>query len=444
VEFSPERDSELFAAAPASAAVFVLRGETGSDPYVGKSSNLRRRLQRLLGPPEGQSRKLNLRDRVREVEWWATGSDFEAGLLLYKTLRREFPSTYGDRMRFRFAPLVKLILDNPYPRATVTTRISGRKARRSTDDVTEETIESPQGLKPSRDAALNGTAEAVPLQGRESRSKVGVEYFGPFPTRVAAEKFANDSLDFYKMRRCTDDLNPDPAFPGCIYSEMKMCLAPCFKGCTDEEYAAEVGRVREYFASGGQSLVREIEKMRDEASTALDFEGAAALHTRLEKVKAAMAQLPEIVRRLDELNGVMIQPSAEKNSVTLFKIVAGQICDGVQLDVASKAEAAHMQAKPQSMEARINEALAGVEAPKLHGALEWMEHLALLKRWYYRTMKVGELFLTDGNGELPMRRVVRGVSRVFKGEKAVGDLSETAGDYWRFRAMEGGVGNSKA
>ena len=46
-----------------------------------------------------------------------------------------------------------------------------------------------------------------------------------------------------------------------------------------------------------------------------------------------------------------------------------------------------------------------------------MEHLALLKRWYYRTSKVGELFLADANGELPMRRVVRGVSRVFKGEK---------------------------
>ena len=142
---------------------------------------------------------------------------------------------------------------------------------------------------------------------------------------MAAEKFANDSLDFFKMRRCTDDLHPDPAFPGCIYSEMKMCLAPCFKGCTDEEYATEVARVQDYFSTGGQSLVREIQKQRDEASANLDFEGAAALHTRLEKVKAATSQLPEIVRRLDELNGVMIQPSAEADSVALFKIVAGRI-----------------------------------------------------------------------------------------------------------------------
>ena len=395
MEFVPQRDAELFAAAPASAAVFMLRGTEGSEPYIGKSSNLRRRLQRLLAAPEGQSRRLNLRDRIRSVEWTATGSDFEASLALYKTLRQEFPATYGDRLRFRFAPLVKLIVDNPYPRAAVTTRISGRKTTS--------------------------------------------QYFGPFPTRVAAEKFANDSLDFFKMRRCTDDLNPDPAFPGCIYSEMKMCLAPCFKGCTDEEYAVEVARVQDYFSGGGQSLVREIQKQRDEASANLDFEGAAALHTRLEKVKAAVSQLPDIVRRLDELDGVMIQPSAAADSVALFKIVAGRICDPVPLDVASKSEAAHMQAKPQSMEARITQALGEVEPLNPQSALEWMEHLALLKRWYYRTTKVGELFLTDASGELPMRRVVRGVSRVFKGEKAAGDLSETAGDYWKFRALEGGV-----
>jgi excinuclease UvrABC nuclease subunit len=394
LDFLPDRDSELFAAAPASSAVFVLRGDEGTEPYVGKTSNLRRRLHRLLGAAEGQSRKLNLRDRVRRVEWSATGSDFEASFLLYKILRREFPQTYDKRLRLRFAPLVKLILDNPYPRAIVTSRISSMKSN--------------------------------------------AQYYGPFFTRVAAEKFANDSLDLFKMRRCVDDLHPDPAFPGCIYSEMKMCLAPCFKACTDEEYAAEVGRVQQFFQSGGHSLIREIEQQRDDASANLDFEAAAAMHGRLDKVKAAVAQLPEIVRRLDELNGVMIQPSAERESVALFRIVAGQICEPVALNVGKQTEAS-LTSKPQSMESRISDALATVEVPKLRGALEWMEHLALLKRWYYRTAKVGELFLTDSTGELPMRRVVRGVSRVFRGEKAMGDLSETAGDYWKFRAREAGI-----
>jgi excinuclease ABC subunit C len=394
-DFIPERDTELFAAAPATTAVFVLRGDAGSEPYVSKTSNLRRRLQRLLGTVEGQTRKLNLRDRVRAVEWTAVGSDFEASFQLYQTLRREFPKAYDKRLRLRFSPLVKLILDNPYPRATVTTRISG----------------------------LRGNAQ----------------YYGPFFSRVAAEKFANDALDLFKMRRCVDDLHPDPAFPGCIYSEMKMCLAPCFKGCSDQEYAAEVDRVQQFFQTRGHSLMREIEEQRDQASANLDFEAAAALHTRLEKLKAATSQLPEIVRRLDELNGVLVQASPEDDSVALFKIVGGQICEPVLLNVGKQAEASHLSSKPQSMEARITDALAPVGSPDLRSALERMEHLALLKRWYYRTSKTGELFLTESNGELPMRRVVRGVSRVFRGEKPTGDLSETAGDYWAFRAREAGI-----
>jgi hypothetical protein len=219
---------------------------------------------------------------------------------------------------------------------------------------------------------------------------------------------------------------------------MKMCLAPCFKGCSDEDYAAEVARVQEFFSTGGRSLVRELGQERDHASANLDFEGAAALHTRLEKVKGIASQLPEIVRRLDGLNGVMLQPAVERDTVTLFKIAGGKICDPVLLEFGKQTAASQAGGKAQSMEARITQALEPVDAPELRTALGWMEHLAILKRWYYRTSKVGELFLTEG-GELPMRRVVRGVSRVVRGEKASGDLSETAGDYWQFRAREAGI-----
>src|SRR5581483_5223848 len=275
VEFRPEQDKEIFGAVPAAPAVFLLSGDDpAAEPYVSKTANLRRRLIRLLGKPDELSRKLNLRDRVRRIAYTPTGSDFESGFVLYKLLRQTFPKTYSQRLRLRFAPLIKLHMENEFPRASITTRM-GRIGGKSL-------------------------------------------YYGPCASRTAAEKFANDALDLFKMRRCVDDLNPDPAFPGCIYSEMKMCLAPCFKGCTDEEYAAEVARVQEFFATGGRSLLRQIERQRDEASASLDFEGAAALHARFEKAKAVAAQLPEIVRQLEELNGVVVQPATEPDSVTLF------------------------------------------------------------------------------------------------------------------------------
>ena len=370
IEFTPETDAETFATVPASPAVFLLRGEDAqAEPYVSKTANLRRRLQRLLGPVEERTKKLNLRDRVRSIEYAPTGSDFESGFLLYRVLREVFPKTYQKRLRFRFAPFVKLHLENEYPRASITTRLG----------------------------KLKGPAV----------------YYGPFASRVAAEKFMNDSLDFFKMRRCVEDLHPDPKFPGCIYSEMKMCLAPCFKGCTDEEYAEEVRRVESYFGSRGDSLLRQLSDQREAASANLAFEDAAAIHVKVEKLKPVISQVPEIVQRLDRLCALMIQPSHTQDCVSLFHIESGRISGPISFNIQSP-----QHAKSQSMEARITETLRVFPPIGPKSVLETMEHLAILKRWYYRGTRVGEIFVANDNGELPMRRIARGISRVFRGEKA--------------------------
>src|SRR2546421_7107844 len=241
IPFSPDHSSEFFAQFPSAPAVFALRGaDDAAEPYVSKTANLRKRLQRLLAPPEPQSKRLNLRERTATIEYSLTGSDFESVLLLYQTLRQEFSDTYQKRLRLRPAPVVRLNLENEYPRAYVTTRI-GKMSGRSL-------------------------------------------YYGPFRSRAVADKFLNDSLDLFKMRRCTFNLNPDPKFPGCVYSEMKMCLAPCFKGCTDEAYIAEVERVQAFLDSCGQSLIQELEAGRERLSTSLDFEAAAQQHAKEGKV----------------------------------------------------------------------------------------------------------------------------------------------------------------
>lgn len=210
-----------------------------------------------------------------------------------------------------------------------------------------------------------------------------------------------------------------------------MCLAPCYKGCTDGEYHAEVGRVRAYFDSGGQSLIREIAAQRDQASAGLDFEGAAGLHARLEKLKPLQSQLPEIVRRIDQLTAVMVQRSAMAGCVALFRIDAGVIAGPLAFPIQA---AEHTRS--QSMESRVQEALATLPATEVRTMMEAMEHLALLKRWFYRGNRVGEIFVSDSRGELPLRRLVRGMARVYQGEKPentiggpaeVSSLNRTAG-----------------
>lgn len=370
LDFTPDRDRELFSAVPAASAVFLLRAaDPSAEPYVSKTANLRRRLERLLSPPEERTKRLNLRDRVSGIEYSLTGSDFESGFLLYRLLRLAFPKTYEKRLRLRFAPLIKLHLENEYPRASITTRITR-------------------------------------LIGKNI-------YYGPFPSRLAAEKFMNDALDFFKMRRCTDDLHPDPKFPGCVYSEMKMCLAPCFKGCTDDEYRAEVVRVEDFLDSSGESLKRRISAERDRASETLAFEDAAAHHARLEKLAPVLHQMPEPVHRLDQMRALIVQQSAAPESVALFRVDAAAMAGPLIFPISGEEHA-----KSQSMEARIQTALADFPPVEPRSALERMEHLAILKRWCYRGTRKGEIFFADAKGELPMRRIVRGIGRVYNGEAA--------------------------
>jgi excinuclease UvrABC nuclease subunit len=370
LDFTPDRDRELFSAVPAASAVFLLRAaDPSAEPYVSKTANLRRRLERLLSPPEERTKRLNLRDRVGGIEYSLTGSDFESGFLLYRLLRLAFPKTYEKRLRLRFAPLIKLHLENEYPRASITTRITR-------------------------------------LIGKNI-------YYGPFPSRLAAEKFMNDALDFFKMRRCTDDLHPDPKFPGCVYSEMKMCLAPCFKGCTDDEYRAEVVRVEDFLDSSGESLKRRISAERDRASETLAFEDAAAHHARLEKLAPVLHQMPEPVHRLDQMRALIVQQSAAPESVALFRVDAAAMAGPLIFPISGEEHA-----KSQSMEARIQTALADFPPVEPRSALERMEHLAILKRWCYRGTRKGEIFFADAKGELPMRRIVRGIGRVYNGEAA--------------------------
>src|SRR5207245_10187241 len=105
-------------------------------------------------------------------------------------------------------------------------------------------------------------------------------------------------------------------------------------------------------------------------------------------------------------------PERVAGCVVFFRIDAGMISGPIPFSIQSTEHA-----KSQSMESRVQEALDLFPLAKTKSALETMEHLALLKRWYYRGSRTGEIFFADAKGELPMRRIVRGISRVFRGEK---------------------------
>jgi excinuclease ABC subunit C len=415
IPFDPADAKAALAELPLRPAVFALYGaEAHAEPYIGRTPNLRGRLERLLQPSPKHPRRLQLAGLVRRIEWKLTGSDFESLLLQFDLLQKIYGPKGLERMHLGAPSFARYLGGNPYPRIVVTNRPSQREA----------------------DWA-----------------------YGPFASRAAAERFVEEALKLFLLRRCTDDLTPDPSFPGCVYSEMKMCLAPCYKGCSDERYADESTAVERFLATRGESKLVTLRTERDEASANLEFESAAALHAQVQKVEAVRALAPELVRPLSKLRAVILQASPEPDEVAVFLFEKGRLRGpaafstlgmriqneqsgssslfaqplavepipeetgngeqgtggrdqgtviGDQPAVTRKVARTLLEARMEAIVAELSTLGDSPSATIRQG------HLALLKRWYYRpeAKRSGEIFFPDNDGMWPIRALLRGVGRV--------------------------------
>jgi hypothetical protein len=471
--FDPANPKAALAQLPTTSAVFALYGvEAHAEPYIGRTPNLRARLERLLQPSAKHPRRLQLAGRVRRIEFRLTGSEFESLLAQFELLQKVYGAKSPDqpitRMHLRHPAFVRFLGGNPYPRITVTHRPSQREA----------------------DWA-----------------------YGPFPSRAAAERYAEEALKLFLLRRCTFDLDPDPSYPGCVYSEMKMCLAPCYQGCTDERYAEESLAVESFLATRGESRLVTLRTQRDQASANLDFESAAAIHAHVQRVESVRALASELVRPISRLRAVILQASAQPDEVSVFLYQDGSLRgpaafstlgmriqneqsgstslfahpmaiepipeneeqgtgirdqgSGVGADPQaedSKENGASQQAgnlkgheasrttdSPQTedlkghdfsraengpnnegalapagaiappklprgiLESRLETALAALSEPSAAPSpTQRQAHLALLKRWYYRpeARRAGEIFFPGDEDRWPIKSILRGAGRV--------------------------------
>lgn len=445
VEFWPGEAEEILRDVPAAPGVFALRGaRDGDEPYLMRAADLRRRLRRLLAPPEALdeqgrpvlSKRLNLRDRVRWIEWTRTGSEFESVLVLYCASLQAFGEERA-RKRMRLYPpyCVRVTIAHQHPRVYVTNRLSSRSVQES---------------------------------------------FGPFPSRAAAERYADAALDLFRLRRCHEDLQVHAEHPGCVYGEMGKCMAPCKTACTADEYVAEARAMLRFFQTGGESVLAEIAAKREAASEDMDFEAAASLHKQWERVKAATQLADEIVRPIADVRALIVQESApgddgeKQEEAALFLLERGRIVGpdrlstlGVRAVREQTAVGSSLFAQPlmlaavpeeqgngeqgvgireqersggstptsqtrdvghpsfaqvglspeeraQAVVARLGTRAGAAGEPS---SAELSDALALFRRWYYRPAKQrgGEVILPNADGSWPVRRLLNAAARVALG-----------------------------
>ena len=109
LDFDPARDEEFFAALPPRPAVCLIESkESSAEPLFIRTQDLRRRLQRLLGPPDPSSKRLNLRDFAKSIRYRLTASPFEQILAYYQNAKELFPARYRDMLRMRPPAVLKV------------------------------------------------------------------------------------------------------------------------------------------------------------------------------------------------------------------------------------------------------------------------------------------------------------------------------------------------
>lgn len=421
IVFDPDAADDQLRGVPARAGVFALRGERTTDqPYLMRAADMRRRVRRLLLPPELRevngtaipSKRLNLRDRVRLIEWTETGSEFESVLLLYRATHALFGEDEArKRLRLHCPYFLRVTMGHEHPRVFVSNKLSRRALRES---------------------------------------------FGPFASRAAAERVAEAVGEQFKVRRCHEDLEVHPEHPGCVYGEMGRCLAPCKVLVTGKQYRDEAERVFAYLRTRGESLLEEIAAKRDAASEDMDFEGAAGLHRQWEKVKAVAGSADPLVRAAVEVRALVVQAAAHPSAETaesagdaaVFLLDNGRLTGpqrlstlGVRAVREQTAVGSSLFAQPLMLQAvpegdRVEAAPALSPEDRARALLHRLEAeaqaggepepsqrgdaLALFKRWYYRPEKQrqGEVLLPNADGSWPVRRLLNAAARVVLGAPA--------------------------
>jgi excinuclease ABC subunit C len=224
---------------PLSPGVYIMRGADGDVIYVGKAKQLRARVRSYFGSSRSLEPKVRaLAEQARTIDHVVTRSEAEA-LLLEATLVKRHQPPYNVRLKDdKHYPYLKIDVQSPWPRVTITRRVE--------DD--------------------------------------GARYFGPYASAGSVRRTLDVVKKLFPWRSCTKTITGTDPRP-CLDYYIKRCIAPCTAYCTEEEYA-EVIRQTILFLEGRSAEV--LTRLREEMAQAaedLQFERAARVRDQVESIE---------------------------------------------------------------------------------------------------------------------------------------------------------------
>ncbi len=266
---------------PNSPGVYLMQDARGRVLYVGKASNLQKRLSSYFRDPDRQPAKTRvLLENVARLEYLCTSTDKEA-LLLESSLIKKHKPKYNIVLRDdKSYILFKLDKDHDYPRLSLT-----RKVKKD------------QGL-----------------------------YYGPFTSAQAARATLKVINRIFPLRKCKSRAFANRSRP-CLQYQMKRCLAPCVLEVSRQEYWELVQELELFFSGRSRQLARKIKWEMNQAAEKLEYEKAAQKRDQLKALQNTVEQQSVVLPEGGDLDVLHILQLGGGLGLGLLFVRQGKVLD---------------------------------------------------------------------------------------------------------------------
>lgn len=228
---------------PPTPGIYLMRDAKASVIYIGKATNLRRRVGSYFSERTAKDLKTDiLVPKIRHIDYIACASEREALILEQKLIRREKPtfnSMWRDDKSFPFVALTK----EDFPRIYFTRTRKNKKAF----------------------------------------------YYGPFPNSGEVKNLLRWAWreKFFPLRPCKFEfdakhLPPFNKVRSCLYLHTGECTAPCVGKISPKKYHHIVRKARLFFEGKHGVLLKELERDMTRTSRELKYEEAARIRDRIQ------------------------------------------------------------------------------------------------------------------------------------------------------------------
>ena len=205
--------------------------------YIGKAKDLKKRVSSYFGKSHKDRKTSQIRFLTDKVETFTTKNEVEA-LLLEQALIKENKPRFNILLRDdKTYPYIYFSLDHEYPGVYL----------------------------------------------KRTKKSVDKKYFGPFVSSEAVKKSIKEIQKIFKVRNCSDNTFSNRTRP-CIEFQMKRCSAPCVQKINKVDYFEDIISAKSFLTSSDTKTVERLTGEIDKAVSKLDFEKAAEIRDRLNRL----------------------------------------------------------------------------------------------------------------------------------------------------------------